>query len=69
MTMTIERTRGSGPHSGQRILSAGAPLAGARGAVITLHGRGASADDIIGLADHLGQDDIAYFAPQATGSV
>jgi phospholipase/carboxylesterase len=69
MTMTIERTRGSGPHSGQRILSAGAPLAGARGAVITLHGRGASADDIIGLADHLGQDDVAYFAPQATGSV
>jgi phospholipase/carboxylesterase len=67
--MSIERTRGSGPHSGQRVLTAGAPISGARGAVITLHGRGASADDIIGLADHLGQDDIAYFAPQAAGSV
>jgi phospholipase/carboxylesterase len=67
--MTIDRTQGSGPHSGQRILTAGAPVAGARGAVITLHGRGASADDIIGLSDHLGQDDIAYFAPQAAGSV
>lgn len=68
-TMTIDRTRGSGPHSGQRILSAGAPIEDARGAVITLHGRGASADDIISLSDHLGQDDIAYFAPQAAGSV
>jgi phospholipase/carboxylesterase len=67
--MTIARTRGSGPHSGQPVLTTGAPIAGARGAVITLHGRGASADDIIGLADHLGQDDIAYFAPQASGSV
>ena len=67
--MTIDRTRGSGPHSGQRILTAGAPIEAARGAVITIHGRGASADDIIGLSEHLGQDDIAYFAPQAAGSV
>lgn len=67
--MTIDRTRGSGPHAGQRILTAGAPIQDARGAVITLHGRGASADDIIGLSTHLGQDDIAYFAPQAAGSV
>jgi len=67
--MTLERTRGSGPHAGQRILAAGAPITTARGAVIMLHGRGASAHDIIGLSDHLGQEDIAYFAPQAAGSV
>lgn len=67
--MALDRTRGSGPHSGQRILTTGAPIEDARGAVITIHGRGASADDIIGLSDHLGQDDIAYFAPQAAGSV
>ncbi|MCX5569771.1 alpha/beta hydrolase [Kaistia nematophila] len=65
--MTIDKTRGAAPHAGQRILSAGAPVEKARAAVVMLHGRGATADDIIGLADHLGQDDVAYFAPQAAG--
>ncbi|MBN9060682.1 MAG: phospholipase, partial [Rhizobiales bacterium] len=65
--MTIDKTRGAAPHAGQRILSAGAPVEKARAAVVMLHGRGATADDIIGLADHLGQNDVAYFAPQAAG--
>ena len=47
--------------------AAGAPLARARAAAILVHGRGASAEDILMLADEFGQDDIAYLAPQALG--
>jgi phospholipase/carboxylesterase len=50
------------------VLAAGAPLATARAAAILVHGRGASAEDILTLADEFGQDDIAYLAPQAAGS-
>jgi predicted esterase len=50
-----------------RILSAGAPLQGARAAAIMVHGRGARAEDILSLGAELGQDDIAYLAPQAAG--
>src|SRR5204863_7367472 len=49
------------------ILHAGAPLARARAVAILLHGRGADAANMLGLADEFGQDDIAYLAPQAPG--
>ena len=49
------------------ILQAGAPLVRARAAAVLVHGRGASAEDILSLADEFGQDDIAYCAPQAPG--
>ena len=49
------------------IVAAGAPLARARAAAVLVHGRGASAEDILTLADEFGQDDIAYLAPQAPG--
>jgi phospholipase/carboxylesterase len=49
------------------VLAAGAPLARARAAAILVHGRGASAEDILTLADEFNQDDIAYLAPQAAG--
>ena len=39
----------------------------ARLALILLHGRGASAEDIIGLAREFRQPDVAYLAPQAAG--
>jgi phospholipase/carboxylesterase len=45
----------------------GAPLADARAAVIMLHGRGGTADDILTLADLFAQSDLTYIAPQATG--
>ena len=54
-------------HQGQPILVAGAPLLSARAAMIMIHGRGASAGDILALADELRQPDIAYLAPQAAG--
>jgi predicted esterase len=50
-----------------RLLTAGAPLQNARAAAIMVHGRGASAEDILGLGAEFGQEDIAYLAPQAGG--
>lgn len=52
-------------HQGQPVLRYGAPLAEAQAAVILMHGRGSTAQSILGLADHLPQDAIAYLAPQA----
>ena len=56
------------PHAAQPVLTAGAPLAQAPGALILLHGRGADAADILSLARELGRPDLAYLAPQAAGS-
>ena len=55
------------PHAGQPVLRAGPPLADARLVAILLHGRGASAEDILGLADQFSATDITYVAPQAAG--
>ena len=46
-------------------LTAGEPLPSAAKALILLHGRGGSADDILTLADALPVKDFAVFAPQA----
>jgi predicted esterase len=48
-----------------KLLASGAPLARARAAAVMVHGRGASAADILSLGAEFGQDDIAYLAPQA----
>lgn len=53
---------------GQRILQAGEELASARAAMILLHGRGASAEDIMSIASEVVQPGWAYFAPQAAGN-
>jgi phospholipase/carboxylesterase len=57
-----------GPHAGQPILSWGAPLPSAKAAMIMVHGRGASAEDILGLAPELETQGVAFLAPQAAGS-
>ena len=49
-------------------MSAGVPLARADKAVIMLHGRGATAADILTLTDHFETSDLAYVAPQAPGN-
>ena len=56
------------PHSGQPILHRGAPIAEARLAAVLIHGRGASAEDILELSEELNADDVAYLAPQAAGN-
>jgi phospholipase/carboxylesterase len=47
------------------IVRGGAPLRTARAAAVLVHGRGASAQDILSLGAEFAQDDIAYLAPQA----
>jgi predicted esterase len=55
------------PHAGQPVLRAGADVSRARLAAIMIHGRGASAEDILQLAREFRATDIAYLAPQASG--
>lgn len=55
-------------HQGQSILLAGAPLESARAAMVMLHGRGATAQSILGLGEEFQQPDFAYLAPQAAGN-
>ncbi len=52
-------------HQGQPILTTGEPLSRAHAAMVMLHGRGASAEDILTLASELAQPGVAYLAPQA----
>ncbi len=61
-------------HAGQPVLQTGAPLGQAAALGILIHGRGASASDIIGLAGPLtpsGElgERITWIAPQAAGNV
>jgi phospholipase/carboxylesterase len=53
------------PHAGQPVLVAGVPLAQAHAAMLLVHGRGASARDILSLGLGLRQPGFAYVAPQA----
>ena len=53
---------------GQRVLEAGEPLDAARAAMILLHGRGASAEDIMTVASEVQAPGWTYFAPQAAGN-
>jgi phospholipase/carboxylesterase len=57
----------TGPHQGQSVLMAGEPLESAQAAIIMLHGRGATAEDILSLASEVDQSGFAYLAPQAAG--
>jgi glyoxalase family protein len=58
---------GNGLHQGQAVYTAGVPLEVARGVVILVHGRGATAESILDLAQVFDQPDLAYLAPQARG--
>lgn len=59
----------SGPHAAEPLVLAGAPLETARAALVLLHGRGASAQDILLLGEELQLPGLALIAPQASGSV
>lgn len=50
----------------KNIVTAGKQLSGDSKVLIMVHGRGASAEDILSLADHLEVKDFALIAPQAT---
>lgn len=53
---------------GQRIVQAGEPIPSARAAMILLHGRGATAEDIMTIASEVQAPGWVYLAPQAEGN-
>ena len=57
----------SDPHSAEPIVRAGTPLVQAAGAIILLHGRGGSAQDVLGLGAAIAPPGFALLAPQAAG--
>lgn len=61
----METNKITGPHQGRPVLAAGEPLERAKAAMIMIHGRGASAEDILSLAGEVNQPGFAYLAPQA----
>jgi phospholipase/carboxylesterase len=58
----------TGPHAGAEVLATGQPLEKATAAMIMVHGRGATARDILSLAAALDSPQFAYLAPQAKGN-
>jgi phospholipase/carboxylesterase len=60
------------PHNNHPVFAAGAPLARASVVMVLLHGRGSTADDILGLAAEFQgvekAERLAFLAPQAAGS-
>lgn len=50
----------------KQIVSGGQPLESAKKVLILIHGRGATAEDILGLGNVLDVNDYALLAPQAT---
>jgi len=56
------------PHKEGPVRQFGRALAEASGAVILLHGRGGSAEDILSLAREFYLPELAYLAPQAAGN-
>lgn len=55
------------PHAAEAPAVAGVPMADAAAGMILVHGRGGSAEDILGLADGIGPHDLAVIAPRAAG--
>lgn len=57
-----------GPHDHARLHVAGELLSTAKAAMLMIHGRGATAVDILSLASELDVDGFSYVAPQAVGN-
>jgi phospholipase/carboxylesterase len=57
------------PHGISGIFATGANLTGAWAAMIMIHGRGATAQSILELANYFDQKNIAYIAPQALNNI
>ena len=55
-------------HQGMPVARFGADVAAASAAMIMIHGRGASAEDILYLAHELDAPDVAFLAPQAANA-
>lgn len=55
-------------HANQPVYAAGTPLEQAHAVVICVHGRGATARDILALAGEIDAPGVAYLAPQAANN-
>lgn len=58
----------SGPHAGQGVMGFGQALTAESTVVIAIHGRGASPEDILGLATAFNRPDVTYLAPAAANN-
>ncbi|RIK37438.1 MAG: phospholipase [Chloroflexi bacterium] len=58
----------SATHHGQPLLAAGEPLQQASSAMVLVHGRGATAESILSLANEFRVSGMAFLAPQAAGN-
>lgn len=65
-TAAVDTDGVAGPHAGRPVAQSGPALADAAAAVVFVHGRGATAEGILGLADDLGLgSETARLAPAA----
>lgn len=56
------------PHRDAAVFESGIALRNAAAAIILLHGRGGSAEDILALGSELDLEDVSLLAPQAAGN-
>jgi phospholipase/carboxylesterase len=59
---------GPDPHGDGPVVTAGAPSMAAEVAVVLVHGRGATADGVVNLAESFYRHGVAFVAPQASRS-
>lgn len=52
-------------HQDEPVVTAGAPIENAEAVMVMIHGRGATAESILGLSTELDADGLAFLAPQA----
>jgi predicted esterase len=55
----------SNVHRGQPVAKRGKPLEESRGAVVMMHGRGRDTEDILRMAERIGEETFVYLAPAA----
>jgi predicted esterase len=65
---TLDTSGAGGPHAGQPVAVAGAPLGESPGAMILVHGRNAAPRNILDLALALDRPGFTYLAPAAAGN-
>lgn len=66
MLTITEETKFVGPHQTEKLITSGADPKNANAALVLIHGRGATAESILGLTDELEHRNmITFYAPQA----
>src|SRR3990172_4486476 len=68
MNKIIHNIISNGLHQNQPIIQSGTKLDSAKSVMIMIHGRRATAEDILSLSAEFNFDGIAYLAPQAKGN-